>query len=130
MKALVRKTSKVTTLQIMGAELVVGDLQNLESLNLAMEGCDVVFHLAAAPDYAPEKVAWSINHTGAVNMLEAALKQKVQRFVHCSTVGVIGFADEFPFFINYRHWIFTGGNYRKHFFNRLVRTNFDNILLG
>ena len=95
-KALVRKTSEVTTLQMMGAELVVGDLQNLESLNLAMGGCDVVFHLAAAPDYAPEKVAWSINHLGAVNMLEAALKQKVQRFVHCSTVGVIGFADESP----------------------------------
>jgi nucleoside-diphosphate-sugar epimerase len=95
-KALVRKTSKVDHLREMGAELVLGDLRNPETLDLAMHGCDIIFHLAAAPDYAPEKVAWSTNHLGAINMLEAALKRKVQRFVHCSTVGVIGFADEAP----------------------------------
>jgi nucleoside-diphosphate-sugar epimerase len=95
-KALVRKTSTVDRLKEIGAKLVIGDLQNSKSLSLAMEGCDVVFHLAAAPDYATEKVAWSTNHLGAINMLEAALNRKVQRFVHCSTVGVIGFADESP----------------------------------
>jgi nucleoside-diphosphate-sugar epimerase len=95
-RALVRKTSNVSHLREIGTELVVGDLRKPDFVDQSMEECDVVFHIAAAPDTAPEKVAHSTNYLGTRNMLEAALKRRVQRFIHCSSVAVLGFADMSP----------------------------------
>ena len=95
-RALVRKTSNISHLREIGTELVVGDLRNPDFVDQSMEGCSVVFHIAAAPDTAPEKVAHSTNYLGTRNMLEAALKRRVQRFIHCSSVAVLGFADMSP----------------------------------
>lgn len=95
-RALVRKTSNVSHLKEIGTELVIGDLRKPEFLDQAIKGCDKIFHIAAAPDSAPEKVAHSTNYLGTKNMLAAALKQKVQRFVHCSSVCVLGFSDMSP----------------------------------
>ena len=95
-RALVRKTSNVSHLREIDTELVIGDLRKPEFLDQAMEGCDVVFHIAAAPDTAPEKVAHSTNYIGTMNILEAASKRRVQRFIHCSSVAVMGFSDMSP----------------------------------
>jgi nucleoside-diphosphate-sugar epimerase len=95
-KALVRKTSNVDYLHSLGADLEVGDLKDFESVDRAVRKCNIILHLATAPDWKPSKEHWATNYHGTINVLEAALKRGVQRLVHCSTIGVLGFADETP----------------------------------
>jgi nucleoside-diphosphate-sugar epimerase len=72
--------------------LVPGDLRDRTSLEQATSGVSVVFHVAALfrPENVSRKEMWETNVEGTRNILEAADKAGVQRFVHCSTVGVHG----------------------------------------
>ena len=88
-RALVRPTSRLRELEV---EPVVGDLRDAESLDRAVAGCEWVFHVAA--DYRlwarhPQELYGS-NVEGTRNLLEAARKHGVERFVYTSTVGCIG----------------------------------------
>ncbi len=88
-RALVRLGSSLPELQ---AEIVTGDLRDPEALDRAAAGCAQVFHVAA--DYRlwarrPEEL-YSSNVGGTRNMLMAARKAGVERFVYTSTVGCIG----------------------------------------
>lgn len=74
------------------AEPVTGDLRDRASLNRAVEGCGVVYHIAA--DYRlwtrePEQMYRS-NVEGTRDILEASRDAGVERFVYTSTVGCIG----------------------------------------
>lgn len=91
-RVLVRTREKIGALGLSGAEVVLGDITNKDSVNKAMDGVKVVYHIAALFRQAgfPDKVYWDVNHTGALNLLEAALDARVDRFLHCSTVGVLG----------------------------------------
>jgi nucleoside-diphosphate-sugar epimerase len=73
-------------------EIVRGDLRDPESLKGATKGIDVVYNIAALfrPENVTRKEMWRNNVQGTKNMLDAAVKAGVQRFVHCSTVGVHG----------------------------------------
>jgi nucleoside-diphosphate-sugar epimerase len=95
-RALVRQTSNTKPLKALNVELVVADLRNSESIDHVMQGVDRILHLAAAPDWSTNKEHWNTNYLATKNLLEAALKWKINRFVHCSTVGILGFADESP----------------------------------
>jgi dihydroflavonol-4-reductase len=71
---------------------VQGDLRDPASLQRAVEGCGVVFHVAA--DYRlwtrePQEMYRS-NVEGTRAMLDAARRAGVERFVYTSTVGCIG----------------------------------------
>jgi dihydroflavonol-4-reductase len=88
-RALVRPTSRLRELEV---EPVVGDLRDAGSLDRAVAGCERVFHVAA--DYRlwarhPDELYGS-NVEGTRNLLEAARKHGVERFVYTSTVGCIG----------------------------------------
>jgi len=70
---------------------VLGDLQDRDSLDRAVEGCDQLFHVAA--DYRlwsrdPGELRRS-NVDGTRNMLEAAAQAGVKRIVYTSTVGTL-----------------------------------------
>src|SRR5205807_6508856 len=88
-RALVRPTSKLRELQ---AEPVSGDLRDPASLQRAVAGCGLLFHVAA--DYrlwaADPSELYRSNVDGTRNMLEAARKAGVERVVYTSTVGCIG----------------------------------------
>jgi NAD dependent epimerase/dehydratase len=65
-----------------------------------VEGCDVIFHLAAliAIPYsyiAPQQFV-AVNCSGALNLLEAARRAGVERFVHTSTSETYGTARYTP----------------------------------
>jgi dihydroflavonol-4-reductase len=47
LRLLVRRTSNLKNLEGLNAEAVTGDLRDAASLERAMQGCDVVFHVAA-----------------------------------------------------------------------------------
>jgi dihydroflavonol-4-reductase len=88
-RALVRPTSQLRELDV---ESVTGDLRDPASLASAVEGCGLVFHVAAdyrlwAPD--PNELYRS-NVDGTRNLLQAARKAGVERVVYTSTVGCIG----------------------------------------
>ena len=73
-------------------ERVTGDLRDPESLERAVKGCGAVFHVAA--DYRlwarDAKEMYRSNVEGTRNLLAAARKAGVDRFVYTSTVGCIG----------------------------------------
>jgi len=88
-RALARDPAKLRELS--GVQPVQGDLRDPASLERAVEGCGVVFHVAA--DYRlwtrePGEMYRS-NVEGTRAMLEAARRAGVERFVYTSTVGCI-----------------------------------------
>jgi dihydroflavonol-4-reductase len=88
-RALCRPSSQIRELSVEG---VPGDLRDPESLERAVSGCGVVFHVAA--DYR----LWSKNPAdlyqsnveGTRHLLQAAARAGVDRIVYTSTVGCIG----------------------------------------
>jgi nucleoside-diphosphate-sugar epimerase len=91
-RALARSPGKAMSLASAGIDIVPGDLKDKDSLLNAASGCDAVYHIAATyrQEGVPEREFWDVNVTGTENMLEAAARCGVGRFVHCSTVGVHG----------------------------------------
>ena len=93
-RALVRDPARLKELD--GVEAVQGDLRDPGSLARAVEGCGVVYHVAA--DYRlwtrdPEEMFRS-NVEGTRNLLNAARRTGVERVVYTSTVGAIGIPKE------------------------------------
>ena len=92
MRALVRDPGACNGLRSHGVELAAGDLRDPRSLAEAVEGIDVVYHIAAL--FRPENVSrrdmWEANVYGTRDLLDASISAGVGRFIHCSTVGVHG----------------------------------------
>ncbi|MDB4517046.1 NAD-dependent epimerase/dehydratase family protein, partial [Crocinitomicaceae bacterium] len=63
-----------------------------------MTGVEVVHHLAAAFRQlnVPNSYYWDVNVEGTRNVLEAARRENVKKFVYCSTCGVHGNVDNPP----------------------------------
>jgi nucleoside-diphosphate-sugar epimerase len=79
-------------------EIITGDIRNKETVRKAMEGIDVVVHSAAAlPLYTPEEI-FSTDINGTKNLLEAAKKNNVARFIHISSTAVYGIPDHHPLY--------------------------------
>jgi dihydroflavonol-4-reductase len=93
LRLLVRTGSDPKNIQQLNAERVVGDLCDPESIDRAMAGCDVVFHVAA--DYRlwvrdPAQM-YRANVEGTRTILQAARKNRVRRVVYTSSVATMGF---------------------------------------
>jgi dihydroflavonol-4-reductase len=93
MRLLVRSSSNLRNIEGLRADRALGDLRDPASLEKAMAGCDVVFHVAA--DYRlwvrdPNEMYRS-NLEGTRAILEAARKNRVRRVVYTSSVATIGF---------------------------------------
>ena len=66
----------------------VGDLKDAAACRQAMDHVHVVIHIAGAKREASN--FWPVNVHGTENLLAAAMDKGVERFVHLSSVGVIG----------------------------------------
>jgi dihydroflavonol-4-reductase len=73
-------------------EFVEGDVLCPESLPSAMRGIDVVFHAAGVVDYwrQGKETMYAVNVEGTRNVMEAALKARVDRVVHTSSSAALG----------------------------------------
>ena len=73
-------------------EMIVGDLMDINILEQAISGSEIVYHFAALADLndALDKPIETvrINILGTVQALEAARKYKIKRFIYASTVYV------------------------------------------
>src|SRR5271166_4601740 len=95
LRLLVRPTSDVRNIEGLNADRVAGDLRDAASIEKALAGCDVVFHVAA--DYRlwvrdPDEMYRS-NVEGTRSVLEAARKRGVRRVVYTSSVATMGFTS-------------------------------------
>ena len=90
-RVLVRPASDTRAIDGLEAERFIGDLRDTASLERAMAGVTRVFHVAA--DYRlwaqnPQEI-YESNVTGTRNLLEAARRAGVEKFVYTSTVATI-----------------------------------------
>ncbi|MDJ0786656.1 MAG: SDR family oxidoreductase [Myxococcota bacterium] len=81
-------------------KLIRGDLRDAETVDRAVEGVDVLFHLAAVPSVPrslaePERTH-SVNATGTLQLLEAARRHGVSRVVMASSSSIYGDTEELP----------------------------------
>jgi dihydroflavonol-4-reductase len=91
-RVLVRSTSNLRNLEGLPVETVRGDLTERSSLNQALIGCKVLFHVAA--DYRlwvlePDKM-YESNVAGTRNVMLAAADAGVERIVYTSSVATLG----------------------------------------
>ena len=89
---------KTQELRDWGAEVVIGTVTDKEVVDRSMKGVEVVHHLAAAFRQlnVPNSYYWDVNVEGTRNVLEAARRENVKKFVYCSTCGVHGNVDNPP----------------------------------
>jgi dihydroflavonol-4-reductase len=95
-RVLVRSSSALRALDRLDVERFTGDLRDCASLDRALEGVQRVFHVAA--DYRlwardPREI-YESNVTGTKNLLDAARRAGVEKFVYTSTVATIAVPRE------------------------------------
>ncbi|RLE48627.1 MAG: hypothetical protein DRJ31_06840 [Candidatus Methanomethylicota archaeon] len=75
-------------------ELIKGDIRNYKTVEKSVKGVDAIFHLAALIDVQESlrkpKTYHEVNSTGTLNLLKAATKQKITKFIYTSTCAVYG----------------------------------------
>lgn len=88
-RALVRPGSHVTGLDV---DITVGDLRDPVSLDRALKGCGLLFHVAADYRLWARQPAdlYRSNVDGTRNLLSASRRAGLERVVYTSTVGCIG----------------------------------------
>jgi nucleoside-diphosphate-sugar epimerase len=79
-------------------ETIKGDIRDRDAVNRAVAGASFVVHTAAAlPLYSPEDI-YTTDVEGTRNLLDAALRHGVERFVHISSTAVYGIPDHHPLY--------------------------------
>ena len=81
-------------------DVFMGDIRDYHGVRSAMNGCDVVFHLAALISipfsYVSPDVYIDTNVKGTLNIVQAARELNVEKLVHTSTSEVYGSAQYVP----------------------------------
>ncbi len=81
-------------------ELIEGDIRDFWTCYDAVADCDYVLHQAALPSVqrsvANPQTTHAINCTGTLNLLEAARRHQVSRFVYASSSSVYGDTPTLP----------------------------------
>lgn len=81
-------------------QIIKGDVRNKNTVEIAMKGVEIVFHLAASVGNKRSIdnpiVDAEINVLGTINMLEAARKEGVRKIVTSSSAGIFGELKTIP----------------------------------
>ena len=91
-RAMQRPSSKTWMLDDLEVQRVTGDLEDIQSLRSAMDGCDVVMHSAAYYALHSLDMARSLRDAvqGMRNVLAAAQESGVDRLIFTSSLTTIG----------------------------------------
>jgi nucleoside-diphosphate-sugar epimerase len=98
-RVLARSPTKARPLAEQGAEVIVGDITDTSAVAAAVDGVRVVYHLAGrllAPGV--EAAEYHRTHVDGTGVVLACCRRQasLERFVHCSTTGVVGVTGERP----------------------------------
>lgn len=102
--AFVRPKSDIRELEAIGAECRIVDIKNGTEVKDNFTNVSKVYHIAAAyrTEYSDHGEFRRVNVEATRNLLEAACGASVNRFIHCSTVGVHGEIEDPPASEEYR----------------------------
>ena len=116
-RALARTADSAQRLAGTGAEIVLGDVTDPESLPAALDGIQRVFHMAGVVGHRrrDEPKLQAVNVAGSANLLEAAQKAGVERVVYTSSVGAMGPASRPDFPRSEAHFLLDGDDGRGDF---------------
>jgi nucleoside-diphosphate-sugar epimerase len=90
-RALVLPVENADKLEKQGVEVVRGDITDASTLGLAVNGVELIFHLAGMMGvWRPLSDYRLVNVTGSENLYKAAQKAGVRRYVHTSSHTVYG----------------------------------------
>jgi len=90
-RCLVRKTSRTNQLKELGVELFLGDLQDKQSLQQAVRGINVIYHLASEVySMKSDKTYSMVNIQGTKNLLDASQNLPIKKFIFISSIAVMG----------------------------------------
>ncbi|MCB9851033.1 MAG: NAD-dependent epimerase/dehydratase family protein [Phycisphaerales bacterium] len=94
-RALVRPNSDTSFLESLGVSLAYGDVTDKRSLMTACDGVDRVYHAAArVGDWGPWHEFVAITIDGTRNLLDAAKRTGVKRFLHISSISAYGHPNQ------------------------------------
>ena len=95
-RALVRPNSDRSNLEGLAIELVHGDVRDFPSVKRSIEGCQLVFHVAAMYSFwvRPRRLLYEVNVDGTRNVLQAALELGVERVVYTSSGAALGLRED------------------------------------
>jgi len=86
-----RSGQSVAGLRGLGVHFVPGDVRRWPSLAKAVEGKDVIFHCAGKVSSSGRWVDFlEVNVLGTERLIQAAMAERVRRFVHVSSIGIYG----------------------------------------
>src|SRR5438105_3871528 len=81
-------------------KLVIGDVLDYFSVQRATKDVDYVFHGAAISGINDTRQlierSWDVNTKGTINVLKAAIENKVKRVMYCSSCHIHGFQSIYP----------------------------------
>jgi nucleoside-diphosphate-sugar epimerase len=89
-RALARSERSAARVRELGAEPVMGDLDDVAAMTAGAQGCEYAFHAAASlGDWGRREDFVRGNVTGTKNALEACREAGVRRFVHVGTEAAL-----------------------------------------
>lgn len=90
--AMVQSGRQPAGLDNLSIDIVNGDITNKEDVIKLSEGCDYFIHIAAITDLWPTKGEkyYRVNVTGTAHAIEAALKNRIKRFIHIGSASSFG----------------------------------------
>lgn len=81
-RALLRSSGSAAYISRFDVDIQIADLRDRKAVDRAMSGCDAVIHLARGSK--------GVMFRGLRNVLDAAVRHKISRFVHVSSIAVYG----------------------------------------
>ena len=94
-------TGQKENLYGLNVEIIQGDVENIDDVNKAVEGAEIVFHLAARNIIVSTREPYKdflTNVLGTFNILQACLEKKsqIEKIVYASSVSIYGNAKYLP----------------------------------
>ena len=89
-RILARPSAHAGVMRLAGAEIMAGDLADAASLARAVEGADLVYHLAARVGAGTRDEYFATNVAGTERVLAACAEKGIHQLVYVSTLGVFG----------------------------------------
>ena len=90
-RALVLPGEDTTAIDDLSIERAEGNVLDLNALRQAMQGVDLVYHLAGLVSISPgqEEKLWQVNVGGTRNVIQACLDRGVRRLVYTSSIHAL-----------------------------------------
>lgn len=94
-RAVIRTINEKAAPPDLNIEIIKGDILDQQTVEKAVDGCNIILHLASVYAFYPWrakeiKELYKINVAGTENLLNAALKYKIDKFIYTSSIATIG----------------------------------------